>query len=234
MIRYQVFTLFPEILSSFAEETLIKRGIEDGKIGLELVNYRDWGLGKHKKVDAPPYGGGAGMVIRPEPIVSALRDTEERLGERIHKILITPQGRPLTQRRADELSRLESPIGLICGRFEGFDERIRSYVDEEISLGDFILLGGEVAAMAIIEATSRLSHEVIGNQESTEEESFSTDLLEYAQYTKPVEFEGAEVPEVLRSGNHQKIAQWRLENAENRTRQRRPDLYALYKAKKKE
>lgn len=234
MIRFQVFTLFPELFTPFLSETIIGRAIEEEKLEVGLNNYRDFGIGKHRKVDAPPFGGGAGMVLRPEPITESLQATEAKIEEKMRRILICPQGAPFDQKKAVELSLEKRPIALICGRFEGFDERIRSNVDEEISLGDFVLLGGEIPAMAIIEATSRLCPGVVGNQDSVEEESFSAPLLEYAQYTKPLSFDGEEVPEILRSGNHGAIAKWRAESALERTKKRRPDLYRLYKNSKKD
>ena len=209
------------------------KAITQDKLKVELIDFRSQGIGKHKKVDDTPFGGGAGMVIRPEPIAQAIEETQSKTNGKLHRILLSPQGQPFTQAKAEELNRLEQPIGLICGRYEGFDERIRSFVDEEISLGDFVLLGGEIPAMALIEAVGRLGHEVIGNEESLEEESFQRRLLEYPQYTKPQEFKGMKVPEVLLSGHHGRIEQWRLDEAINRTRQRRPDLYREFIEKKR-
>ena len=165
------------------------------------------------------------MVIRPEPVVKSLEDLETTtLNCSVHRILISPQGKVFNQQKAVELSKIDQPIALICGRFEGFDERIRHYVNEEISLGDFVMMGGEVAAMAIIETVGRLIPGVIGNQESLIHESFSNGLLEYSQYTRPVSYRGMKVPDVLRSGNHQEIRNWRKADALRRTNERRIDL----------
>ena len=182
-------------------------------------------------MDDAPYGGGAGMVLRPEPVIKALEECERMTPSgKMNKILISPQGFRFTQNKAEKLSRSNLPIALICGRFEGFDERIRSYIDEEISIGDYILLGGEIAAMVIIEAVSRLVPGVVGNHESLNSESFSGGLLEYAQYTKPMAFRGQKVPEILLSGNHRKIAEWRKESALAKTKIRRFDLLTQYLA----
>lgn len=210
---------------SFLSQGLIAKAIEEELIGVELIDFRKYGIGKHRKVDAPPYGGGAGMVLRPEPIIDALEDLDSKCqGKPCYRVLVSPQGDRFHQKRAMALSRESDPIALICGRFEGFDERIRQYVDEEISLGDFILMGGEIAAMAIVESVGRLVPGVIGNRDSLTHESFSQGMLEYAQYTKPVVFRGDAVPEVLTSGNHQAIEAWRRKNAADKTRQRRSDL----------
>lgn len=221
-----VLTLYPELFSSFLTCGLLNKAQEDGKIRIETVNFRKHGLGKHSSVDAPPYGGGAGMLLRPEPIIETLEDCEKRFpGQKLHKVLISPQGDLYKQAKAWTLSRIESPVVLICGRFEGFDDRIRRFIDEEISMGDFVMMGGEIAAMAIIESVSRLVPGVVGNQESLEQESFNQGLLEHDQYTRPFEFRGHKVPEVLLSGNHQKIAEWCQSNAIRKTREKRKDLY---------
>lgn len=227
MLRFDVLTLFPEMFTSFLGEGLIKRALQQSLLDVSLYNYRQHGLGKHHHVDDTPYGGGPGMVLRVEPIFEALRVRETHYQEhnlQTHKILLTPQGQPLNQEKARILSQSDKVILLLCGRYEGFDERIRSRMDEEISGGDFICLGGEVIAMLMIEAISRLRPGVLGNQQSSEEESFAQGLLEYPQYTRPAEFENLTVPEVLLSGNHQEIATWRKEQALQRTIRRRPDL----------
>ena len=225
MVRFQILSVYPEIFSSFLSQGLINRALEEKHLRVELINFRKHGLGKHLKVDASPYGGGAGMVLRPEPIVKTLEECEEQAKpERLHKILVSPQGKPFGQSRAIELSQMTVPLALVCGRFEGFDERIRHFVDEEISLGDFIMMGGEVTAMAIIEAVARLIPGVIGNEESLKQESFSQDLLEYSQYTRPVDFRGMGVPDVLTSGNHLAIANWRQQDSLEKTQKKRQDL----------
>ena len=227
MLRFEVLTLFPEIFSSFMDESLIKRAIEKGLLNVSLVNFRKHGLGKHLQVDDSPYGGGPGMILRIEPVALTIEEQKnfhQNLGRETHTILVSPQGQPFNQKKAKELSQNNSVLTLVCGRYEGFDERIRNLVDEEISGGDFVCMGGEVVTMAIIESVSRLLPGFLGNQESSEQESFSQSLLEYPQYTRPASYAGLDVPEELLSGNHKKIAQWRQEQAFSRTKNRRPDL----------
>jgi tRNA (guanine37-N1)-methyltransferase len=216
MLHFEVLSLFPEIFSSFLAESLINRAIEQRHLQVDLVNFRRLGRGKHLKVDDTPYGGGPGMVLRVEPIAQTLAEQKEfhhAAGRETHTVLVTPQGQPFTQEKAKQLSQRE-----------GFDERIRSLVDEEISGGDFICLGGEVIAMTMIEAVSRLAPNVLGNQESAEQESFSQSFLEYPQYTRPANYKGMAVPEELISGNHKIIAKWREKQSLLRTKKRRPDL----------
>tara|TARA_Y100000590_G_C15597220_1_gene968516 strand:- start:553 stop:1239 length:687 start_codon:yes stop_codon:yes gene_type:complete len=227
MLRFEILTLFPEIFSSFLNESLIKRAIGKGLLDVNLVNFRKHGLGKHLHVDDSPYGGGPGMILRIEPIANTLEEQKKfqhSQGRKTHTILVSPQGQPLTQKKANELSQNNSVLTLVCGRYEGFDERIRNLVDEEISGGDFVCIGGEVISMTIIESVSRLLPGFLGNKESTENESFSQSLLEYPQYTRPASYSGMDVPEELLSGDHKKIAQWRQEQALLRTKKRRPDL----------
>ena len=227
-MQVAVVTLFPELFGPFSETSFVKRAIEQGRLALSLEALRDHGLGKHKSVDDTPYGGGSGMVMRVDCVVSAVEAAEARMQapSKPVRVLLTPQGERLTQRVVRELAAA-SALVLVCGRYEGFDERTRGFVDREVSLGDFVLTGGEVAAMAVIEACVRLLPGVLGNEESPREESFSDEwggLLEYPQYTRPAEFRGAGVPDVLKSGDHAKIAAWRREQAIERTRARRPDL----------
>ena len=227
MLRFEVLTLFPEIFSSFLEESLIKRAREKRLLSISLANFRKHGLGKHLQVDDSPYGGGPGMILRIEPLVLTLeekKDFHKSQGRESHSILVSPQGQPFTQKKAKELSQKNSVLTLVCGRYEGFDERIRSIVDEEISGGDFVCMGGEVISMAIIESVSRLRPGFLGNQESSENESFSQSLLEYPQYTRPASYAGMDVPKELLTGNHEKIAAWRQKQAVSRTKKRRPDL----------
>mgnify|MGYP001209864476 CR=1 FL=1 len=227
MLHFDVLTLFPKIFSSFLEESLIKKSIEQQYLKVDLVNYRRHGRGKHLQVDDTPYGGGPGMLLRVEPIAETLEEQKKKnhaAGLETHTVLLTPQGQPFTQAKAKQLSRCKAVLTLICGRYEGFDERIRSLVDEEISGGDFICLGGEVIAMTMIETISRLVPNILGNQESTERESFTQSLLEYPQYTRPASYEGMDVPKELLSGNHKVITEWREEQALVRTKKRRPDL----------
>ncbi len=227
MLRFEILTLFPELFQPFLQEGLLSRAVAHERLEVTLNPFRRFGRGKHQQVDDEPYGGGPGMVLRTEPIWEALQDCEERhaqQGRAVHKILLTPQGTPFNQGKARELSQREETLVLICGRYEGFDERIRTFVDEEISGGDFICLGGEVIALTLLEAVGRLVPGVLGNADSSVQESFSEALLEFPQYTRPPEFRGLKVPDVLLSGNHQRIAAWRRDQAKQRTAQRRPDL----------
>lgn len=226
-MEYGVLTLFPELFTEFSRTSLFGRAIREGHASLRFENLRDHGLGKHKSVDDTPYGGGAGMVLRVDCVVAGLEALEARyVGARPRRVLMSPQGQPFTQRVARRWSS-ESGLLFICGRYEGFDERVRDYVDEEASLGDFVLTGGEVAAMAMMEACVRLIPGVLGNEQSSVSESFSDSSgggLEYPQYTRPLEYRGASVPEVLRGGNHGEIERWREDRARVRTQERRPDL----------
>jgi tRNA (guanine37-N1)-methyltransferase len=226
-MRIAVVTLFPELFQSFLETSLVGRALTDGQLSVHLEALRSHGLGRHLSIDDTPYGGGSGMVMRVDCVVAALEAASAALaGSNATRILLTPQGQRLAQPLVRKWSKREALI-LVCGRYEGFDERVRSYVDEEVSLGDFVLTGGEIAAMAVIEAVIRLLPNVLGNQDSPREESFSPDwdgLLEYPHYTRPASFRGADVPELLKSGDHKKIAAWRREQALQRTRARRPDL----------
>ena len=229
-MRFDVVTLFPELFEGFLRTSFVGRGISGGAMSVRFRSPREHGLGKHRSVDDTPYGGGSGMVMRVDVLVAAMEamDADAPDGARAHRVLMTPQGRRLDQAAVRALAARPAAM-LICGRYEGFDERVRAYVDEEISLGDFVMTGGEVAAMAVIDACVRLLPGVLGNEESTREESHSPEtggILEYPQYTRPVEFRGQAVPEVLQSGNHALIAKWRASEAEARTRARRPDLIA--------
>jgi|SRR5690606_4437272 len=227
-LRIGVVTLFPELFDSFKKTSFVGRALQSGLVELTMVHLRSFGLGQHQSVDDTPYGGGSGMVMRVDCMVRAIHEAEVALGGRARRILLTPQGERLSGVMA-RAQASEERLLLICGRYEGFDERIRDYVDHEVSLGDFVLTGGEIPAMALIEATIRFRPGVLGNQESVTEESFSTELdggLEYPQYTRPMEYEGRSVPEVLRSGDHGKIKAWRREQSQKRTLERRPDLCA--------
>jgi tRNA (guanine37-N1)-methyltransferase len=225
--RIEVLTLFPELFGPFLKEGLIGRAMQNGLLAVETLNFRGHGLGRHRQVDDVPYGGGAGMVLRPEPLFAAVRERREAnraRGKDTWVVLLTPQGRPFRQADAAALARRKETLVFVCGRYEGFDERARTLADDELSLGDFVTLGGEAPAMAMIEAVSRLVPGVLGNPESCAEESFAGGRLEYPQYTRPPEFEGLKVPDVLLSGNHGEIARWRKEQARERTALRRPDL----------
>ncbi len=224
-MRIDVVTLFPELFDTFKVTSFVGRAIESGKLETRFRSPRDFGLGKHKSVDDTPYGGGSGMVMRVDVMVACMESLDD-VTPKAKRVLMTPQGKPFDQKKAIALSE-EPAIMLVCGRYEGFDERVRTYVDDEISLGDFVMTGGEVCAMAIIESVVRLLPGVLGNAASTHEESHSPGnegLLEYPQYTRPAEFRGDAVPAELVSGNHAEIAKWRAAQAKQRTLARRPDL----------
>lgn len=226
MLRIDVLTIFPALFEPFARESMVGIACRRGKVVLDTHDLRDWTSDRHRSVDDAPYGGGPGMVMRPEPLVAAIEALagEKGPGRQARVIFLSPRGRRLDQERVEALARDEHLV-LVCGRYEGVDQRVIDLaVDEEISIGDYVLSGGEVAAMAIIEATTRLLPGVLGNPESTEWESFRTGLLEGPQYTRPAEFRGRRVPEVLVSGDHAKVAAWRRAEAEAETRERRPDL----------
>lgn len=227
-MRVDVVTLFPGLFGAFLETSLVGRAVESGALAVRLEDLRPYGIGRHKSVDDTPYGGGSGMVMRVDCIVDCLESLDARPAEGgpARRVLLSPQGARFDQGRAEALAKYPA-IALICGRYEGFDERVRSFVDEEVSLGDFVMTGGEVAAMAVIEAVARLLPGVLGNIESATEESHSQatgGLLEYPQYTRPVEFRGMKVPDVLASGHHAEIAKWRKAQSLSRTAERRPDL----------
>jgi tRNA (guanine37-N1)-methyltransferase len=222
-MRFDVFTLFPEMFSAYVDESILKRAQEAGILEIFLHNIRDHTTDKHRTTDDEPYGGGGGMVMKPEPIFLAV---ESVLGAppSCPVILLTPQGRRFSQQIAIELAGYNH-LALLSGRYEGVDERVREHlVTDEISLGDFVLTGGELPAMAIIDAVSRLLPGVLGDPDAAQKDSHSSGLLEYPHYTRPPVFRGWEVPEVLRSGNHAEIEKWRREQAMARTKKRRPDL----------
>jgi tRNA (guanine37-N1)-methyltransferase len=226
-MRFDVVTLFPELLAPLLSASLLGKALSAGAVAVRTRSPREFGIGRHKKVDDTPYGGGAGMVMRVDCIVACLESLDaDAPGPRGHRVLLTPQGRRLDQQTVVELAALPA-LTLVCGRYEGFDERVRSFVDRELSLGDFVLAGGEVAAMAMIESVARLLPGVLGNEASAAEESHSQacgGTLEHPQYTRPVRFRGLEVPDVLLGGNHGEVARWRRKQADLRTIARRPDL----------
>ncbi len=222
-MEFHIITLFPEMFESPFRGGMTGRAIEQGIIVVKPHPLRPFGLGNYKQVDDQPYGGGSGMVMRPEPIAAAI-DAVTGEHPELWRILMTPQGIPLTQAKVRELAARKPGLLLLAGRYEGVDERVRAMIDEEISIGDYVLSGGELPAMVLIEAVARLQPGVLGNPDSIEEESFSVDLLEYPQYTRPEEFRGARVPEILLSGDHGKIRAWREAQARRRTEERRPDL----------
>ncbi|MCK4739536.1 MAG: tRNA (guanosine(37)-N1)-methyltransferase TrmD [Deltaproteobacteria bacterium] len=260
-MRFDVLTLLPEFFESPLKQGVLGRSIKSGLVEVGLTNIRDYSSDLRRNVDAAPYGGGAGMVLKVEPVVKAIEDLKSKVGggEKIFTeigvegrmgvgsetcnienekgisevlkggevvIMLTPQGAPLTQKKAQELSSKDRII-ILCGRYEGFDERIREFVDEEISIGDFVLSGGEAAALVLIDSIGRLVPGVLGDKDSLDDESFSEardGLLEYPQYTRPEEFRSMRVPKVLTSGNHKEINEWRRRESIKRTKKRRPDL----------
>ena len=220
MLKIDILTLFPNMFDGVFQESILKRAIDDGKIEINLINFRDFTNDPHNKVDDTPYGGGAGMVLMPQPIFDCVKSIRK---ENSKVILLTPDGIPYKQKMAYDLCSEEHLI-LICGHYEGFDERIRSICDMEISIGDYVLTGGEVPAMVLVDSVARLIPGVI-NERSHLGDSFSESyLLDYPTYTKPRVFEGMEVPEVLVSGDHKRIAEYRLEESIKKTKLRRPDL----------
>jgi tRNA (guanine37-N1)-methyltransferase len=224
MLKVKVLTIFPEMFPGFLGYSLTGRALEESKWQLEAINIRDYALDKHKSVDDTPCGGGAGMIMRPDVLGRAINENHTK--GRI--IYMSPKGAPLTQNKVKELSK-EEELTIICGRFEGIDERvIEAYNIEELSIGDYILTGGEQACQIMLDAVVRLLPGVLGNEASIEDESFENYLLEYPQYTRPVEWEGRTVPEILLSGHHQKISEWRKQEAEKTTKTKRPDLYKNY------
>ena len=222
-LRFDIISIFPGMFESPFGDSIIQRAREEGLLDIHVHDLRDYSLNKHRKVDDTPFGGGVGMVMNVEPIARAITAVKKEVPE-TRTILLSPGGRPFDQEKAWELSRLQS-LTLICGRYEGIDERVRlHYVDEEISIGDYVLTGGELPAMVLVEAISRLLPGVLGDPESVVEESFHNDLLEYPQYTRPRDYEGLKVPEILVSGDPKKIREWQKAEALKKTEQVRPDL----------
>ena len=226
-MQFEVFTLLPEVFPPYLESSILQRARQRGLIDVRVHNIRDYTHDKHHTTDDTPYGGGGGMVMKPEPVFEAVESVLGPLRDSplpVPVILLTPQGRLFTQRVAEELSRYER-IALLCGRYEGVDERIREYlVTDEISIGDYVLTGGELPALMVIDAVSRLLPGVLGDPDGAQDDSHSMGLLEYPHYTRPPTFRGWSVPDVLLSGDHGKIEKWRREQALLRTRQRRPDI----------
>jgi tRNA (guanine37-N1)-methyltransferase len=223
-----IVALFPELLDGLWRSSIVGRAVEEGRVRPHAVQIRDFSPNKHRTVDDAPYGGGSGMVMMAPAVVGAMESIPDEVstGRRVHRVLLTPQGKVFDQRAAARLSKLPS-MALVCGRYEGFDERVRAHVDEELSLGDFVLTGGEAAAVAVVDAVVRLLPGVLGNAESATSESHAEEgLLEYPQYTRPAVFRGEGVPATLVSGDHARVARWRRWHALRRTRERRPDLFA--------
>lgn len=224
-MHFDVISLLPEAVSAYLGSSILGRATKAGVISWNAIDLRTFGVGKHRQLDDSPYGGGAGMVMMPGPVVEAIESCTPE-GERVCRILMTPAGRPLDRDLAASLATDYDRLVLVCGRFEGIDERVHDWIDLEVSLGDFVLTGGELAALAVVDATARLLPGALGNAESAGDESFEGPLLEYPQYTRPREFQGREVPAVLLSGDHAKIAAWRRDRAVERTARKRPDRLA--------
>ncbi len=226
-MRIDIITIFPKMFAPVLNESIIKRAQNKGKVRIYIHNLRDYTLDKHKKVDDRPFGGGSGMVMSPDPIFRAVEDLKFKtkdLTPKTRVILLSPQGKKLNQRTAKRLARSKHLI-LICGHYEGIDERVRLYlVDEEISIGDYVLTGGELPAMVLVDCLVRLIPGVLGDKNSLNFESFAGNLLEYPQYTRPANYQGMKVPAILLSGNHKKIADWRKKQAVKITKNKRPDL----------
>lgn len=224
MMKIDILSLFPEMFEGVLHSSIMKKAQEQNAVAFNVINFRDYSENKHRKVDDYPYGGGAGMVLKPEPIFSAVEAITEKTSSKPRIVLMCPQGERFTQAKAEELAQEEHVI-FICGHYEGYDERIReSLVTDEISIGDFVLTGGELAAMVVTDSVVRLLPNVLGNEESPALDSFSTGLLEHPQYTRPATFNGMSVPDVLLSGNHAKVDTWREEQSLLRTYERREDL----------
>ncbi len=225
-MRLDVLTLFPEMFPGYLGQSLLKRAIECGLVDVRLHNIRDWAIDKHHSVDDRPFGGGPGMVLMAPPVVECVEEIQQQDGEAGHLVMLSPQGRRLTQPVVEELASHERLL-LLCGRYEGFDQRISDILKpDEISIGDYVLNGGEVAAMVVIDSVIRLVPGVLGDKESSRQDSFSSggQRLEFEQYTRPREYRGHQVPDVLLSGDHGRIAEWRQQKSFKRTKQRRADL----------
>lgn len=231
-MNFHVLTLFPKMIDDALSHSIIGRARKEGKININAVDIRDFSKNKQRHVDDYPYGGGAGMVMQAQPVYDAFKSLGTKEGTRV--IFMTPQGKPFNQRIAEELSK-EEELVILCGHYEGVDERvIEEIVTDEISMGDFVLTGGELAAMAVIDAVSRLKSGVLGKDESFMDESFSEGLLEYPQYTRPPEFMGKKVPDVLLSGHHGNVDKWRHQQMLIRTYEKRPDIFESYQIDKKD
>lgn len=222
-MKIWILTLFPEMFQGPLTASILRRATEAGIVEFEWINYRDFAVDRHHTVDDTPYGGGAGMVLKPEPIFAAIDEITARVGTKPFTVLTTPQGETFNQRVAEELYQ-QSELLFVCGHYEGYDERIRTLADRELSIGDYVLTGGEMAAAVMIDATVRLLPGVLGDQASAVHDSFNENLLDYPQYTKPPIFRGMSVPDVLLSGHHARIGEWRRQQALLRTKVRRPDL----------
>ncbi|MGM0436686.1 MAG: tRNA (guanosine(37)-N1)-methyltransferase TrmD [Bacillota bacterium] len=234
MMNFDILTLFPEMFEGPFSTSILSRAREKNLININITNIRDYTEDKHHTTDEPPYGGGAGMVLKINPIYKAWKNVNKEKKEKVHTILLSPQGKTLNQDKVKELSSYNN-LTLICGHYEGVDERVRkSIIDEEISIGDYVLTGGEIPAMVIVDAVSRLVDDVLGDEDSSKKDSFYEGLLEHPHYTRPREFKNMKVPDVLLSGHHARIKRWRLKKALKRTLLRRPDLIEKKKLSEKE
>jgi tRNA (guanine37-N1)-methyltransferase len=223
-LQFDILTLFPSLFDSPFSDSILQKAQDKGLVSFRLHDIRSFARDKHRTADDVPYGGGAGMVMKPEPIVAALESASSGFEGKVRRIYLSPQGRVLKQEHLKDYLAYDRLV-LLCGRYEGIDERVlENYIDEEVSIGDYVLTGGEFAAMVFVDAVTRLIPGVLGNQSSLDQESFTQPLLEYPQYTRPSEFLGHKVPDVLLSGDHKKIEEWRREKSLEKTRQRRPDL----------
>lgn len=226
-MKFDIMTLFPEMVENYFKFSILKRAIDADVIEISTINPRDYTENKHKKVDDIPYGGGAGMVLMAQPYVDAYEDIIK--SDNCVTVMLSPQGEPLNDELVNEFAQYQQMI-LLCGHYEGFDERIRDIIKpKEVSIGDFVLTGGELPALCLIDAVSRKIEGTLGKIESADEDSFSNGLLEYPQYTRPREYRGLKVPDILLNGNHKEINEFRLEQSIERTKERRPDLYEKYK-----
>lgn len=229
---FDVLTLFPEMIESYCSYSILKRAVDKDILSVNTINPRDFTLDKHKKVDDTPYGGGAGMVLMAQPYVDAYESIEKN--ENSVTVMLSPQGEPLTDSLVNDLAKYEQVV-MLCGHYEGFDERIREIIKpKEISIGDFVLTGGELPALCLIDAVSRKIEGTLGKIESADEDSFSNGLIEYPHYTKPRDYRGLKVPEVLLNGNHKEIKEFRFQQSLERTKRKRPDLYKKFVGKKGE
>ncbi|OIK15258.1 tRNA (guanosine(37)-N1)-methyltransferase TrmD [Bacillus sp. MUM 13] len=227
-MKIDVLSIFPEMFSGVLHSSILKKAAEKNAVSYHVTNFRDFADNKHHTVDDYPYGGGAGMVLKPQPIFDAVDALTSQAGKKPRVVLLCPQGERYTQTKAEELAKEEHLI-LVCGHYEGYDERIREHlVTDEISIGDYVLTGGELGAMVIIDSVVRLLPGVLGNEDSPVKDSYSSGLLEHPHYTRPADFRGMIVPETLTSGNHKKIEEWRLKESLRRTYNRRPDLLERY------
>ncbi len=225
MLQAEILTLFPAMVQSYVSESILGKAAEKGLVAIRAVDIRQYAQGKHRQTDDIPYGGGGGMVMKVEPVVAAIEDARAHLPA-AKVFLMSPRGMPVTQTRIRELASESSGLILVCGRYEGVDERVTRYVDDELSVGDFVITGGELAALIVVDAVARLHPGVLGNESSSKWESFVSGVLEHPHYTRPSEFRGDRIPAVLQSGNHQRIARWRRWHELHLTKRKRPDLFA--------